>query len=123
MADTWVTAVGFVQFDPRDRDANGKQITELVIKTPGGGDHGGKQIRVTVWPEHLLDEKVEKGDFIAVDGKFTTSSYQDANGVARTGLQISASTLVVLKPVPRKEREVVRASESNPKDGDPKVPF
>lgn len=119
MPDVYVTAIGFVQFDPVEREANGKPITEATIKTPGGGDTGGKYVRVTIWPEHEL-ESIKKGDLVVVDGKFTTNTYQDNQGVTKTALQISANSLVVIPAVPRKGREVVLGESSEKK---PDVPF
>lgn len=88
----YVTALGFVQFEPVEREANGKTVTEFVIKTPGGD---GKNIRVTVWPETELGV-VSKGDVIAVDGKFTSAQYQGSDGSAKTSLQISANVVAKL---------------------------
>jgi hypothetical protein len=110
----YVTALGFVQFDPQEREANGKTVTEFVIKTPGGD---GKNIRVTIWPETDLGE-VAVGDFIAVDGKFTSSSYQSQDGSPKTSLQISATYVAKLgTSAPREDREVVVAK------GGKKAPF
>lgn len=110
----YVTAIGFVQFKPNLRDANGKEVTEIVIKTPGGD---GKQIRVTVWPEHLVEESlgraIEQGDFVATDGAFSSNTWQDNEGKKRTSLQISAYSLNVNgKRIKRAEREVVRSAEA-----------
>lgn len=100
----YVTALGFVQFDPQEREANGKTVTEFVIKTPGGDS---KNIRVTVWPETKLGT-VAIGDFIAVDGKFTSSTYQGSDGSPKTSLQISATAVAKLgEAAPREDREVV----------------
>lgn len=108
----YVTAVGFIQFDPVVRDANGKEVTDLVIKLPGGDQ---TQVRVTVWPEIQVGEPLKKGDFIAVDGVFTSSTYQDKEGKQRTSLQISAFNLAKLgAALPRGEREVVSSTGSIP---------
>lgn len=111
MSDTkkqYVTAVGFVQFDPQDREANGKSVRDIVIKTPGGD---GKNIRITVWPEIAGADVIEKGDFIAVDGGFTSSTYQAQDGSQKTSLQISAFNLAVLgKALARADREVVQGA-------------
>lgn len=113
MADSakkpYVTAVGFVQFDPQQREANGKTVTDLVIKLPGGEQ---TMVRITVWPEIQVDH-IEKGDFIAVDGQFSSNTYQASDGSTKTSLQISAFNLAVLgKAVARAEREVVGGSSS-----------
>jgi single-stranded DNA-binding protein len=115
----YVTAIGFVQFDPVTRDANGKEVTDIVVKTAGGD---GKQVRITVWPEQLvkdsLGREIVKGDLVAVDGAFSSSTYQDKEGKSRTSLQISAFQLNVNgKTIERKDREVVTAStESGSED-------
>jgi single-stranded DNA-binding protein len=108
----YVTGIGFVQFDPQERDANGKQVTDVVIKTPGGD---GKFLRITLWPELLVEKslgrKVQKGDLLAVDGGFSSSVYQDKEGKQRTSLQISAFMLNINgTPIERADREVVTDS-------------
>lgn len=102
----FATAVGFVQFDVKTREANNQEVRDVVIKTPGKGQY----IRITVWPE-FDDVDIEKGDFIAVDGVFTSSVYQDKEGAKRTSLQISARTLFVGNPAPR-------AADDRESDGD-----
>lgn len=107
----YVTALGFVQFDPNQREANGKQVTDIVIKTPGGDS---SMIRITIWPEFKLDEPVQRGDFVAVDGTFSTSSYQGADGSPKTSNQISPYSLNINgKRIERAEREVVTSSKPN----------
>ena len=66
MADSqYATAIGFVQFDVTEREANGQTVRDATLRTPGTE---GSLIRVTLWPD--FDEaNVQKGDFIAVDGK------------------------------------------------------
>ncbi len=116
MADkTYIAEVGFVQFDPIDREANGKQIREITIKPIKRGGQPAANFRVTLWPE-LAAAKVEKGDFIAVEGTFTTSTYQDQEGTQKTSLQISAYNLVVNgQKVEREETDRVVSSSG---DGD-----
>ena len=110
MSDSqYVTAVGFVQFEPQEREANGKSIIEFVIKSPGGD---GKNIRVTVWPETKFAAPVV-GDFIAVDGKFSSNTYQAADGSTKTGLQISANYIAKLgESAERTERTVAASDEA-----------
>lgn len=108
----YVTALGFVQFEPVERDANGKTVTEFVIKTPGGD---GKNIRVTVWPETKFGA-VAVGDFVAVDGKFTSSTYQAQDGTQKTSLQISAGYIAKLgEAAERTDREVVSSGSKGKK--------
>lgn len=113
----YVTAIGFVQFDPQEREANGKTVRDIVIKTSGGD---GKNIRITVWPEIQGADVIEKGDVVAVDGGFSSSTYQAQDGSQKTSLQISAYSIAVLgKSLPRADREV----ESKATGSAEKVPF
>lgn len=90
MADnTYLSVVGFVQFEPRTREANGQDIRDFTVK-PAGSD---KLIRVTLWPE-FDHAPVEVGDFVGAEGKFTRSTFQDKDtGESRNSLQISANKL------------------------------
>jgi single-stranded DNA-binding protein len=120
MAEKYVTVGGFVQFDPQERDVNGKQVTDVVVKSQGGD---GKFIRVTIWPESPVEEvlgrKVKKGDLLHTDGKFSSSMYQDKQGQKKTSLQISAFLLNINgKPIERPEREVVRSEDTESSDSD-----
>lgn len=110
MADTqYVSAVGFVQFDPRERDANGQTVVDYTIRTPGTE---GILVRVTVWPE-LQGDEINKGDFLAVDGKLSIGSYKGQDGAMRQSVQITASQLAVLPGRSRAPREVVNAGETS----------
>lgn len=114
----YVTASGFVQFDPVEREANGKTVFDIVIRTEGGD---GKNIRVTIWPEFQLEAPIERGDWVGVDGTFSSSTYQGQDGSPKTSLQISPYKLVTLKSVKRTEREVVAGSSTATKAE--KIPF
>ena len=103
MADSaYASASGFIQFDPVEREANGQKVVDITIKTEGVG---GKLIRVTVWPE-LQSVKLEKGDYVAVDGKLTMGTFRGRDDVERQSVQISATALAVVKGVKRTERGV-----------------
>lgn len=110
MAETakYVTAEGFVQFDPIVREANGKTVTDVTLKTPGGE---GVLVRVSIWEEIEVPFELEKGDWVAVDGKFSINTWDDKDtGAKRSQPQISAYSLVALKGVKKAEREVVSKS-------------
>jgi hypothetical protein len=97
---------GIVQFDPRDREANGKKIVDVAVKAVGSQ----ALVNITIWPEFQLSAPIKKGDWVAADGEFTQRTYQDASGAPREGLQISAKSLVVVPGVPRAETQVVQAA-------------
>lgn len=105
----YVQANGFIQFDPKTREANGKEVTDVVVKTPGGD---GVLVRISVWEELAanLDEELKKGDWIAAEGKFSINTWDDKDtGAKRSQPQISASSLAVVPGVAKSEREVVTA--------------
>lgn len=106
----YVGAVGLVQFDPITREANGQDVFEFSIKAPGSD---GRLIRITVWPELQTPTvlSVEKGDFVAVDGKLNVGTY-DKDGETRSSIQISASSIAVVKGETKAEREVVNEGGS-----------
>lgn len=107
-AAKYVTAEGFIQFDPITREANGKQVTDVTVKTPGGD---GVLVRISIWEELEVPFELEKGDWIAADGKFSINSWEDKEtGEKRSQPQISAYSLAALKGVTKAEREVVSKS-------------
>jgi single-stranded DNA-binding protein len=110
---TYVVEVGYVQFDPIERSANGKDIKEITIKAIQRGGKPGQNFRITLWPE-LAHAEVEKGDFVSTEGTFTTSTYQDSEGTQKTSLQISAYNLHVNGvKIERKETERVVSSDDS----------
>ena len=122
MADgkTYVAQDGFVQFDDaQERDANNQKVLDFTIKCTGKPVN----VRVTLWPE-LKDSPdlaeiggIKKGDFVAVEGTFTQSTWQDDAGVKRTSNQINAFNLNVNgKRINRVERDEVVSSGNSGED-------
>jgi len=101
------SAAGFIQFDVEEREANGATVRDVTIRSIATGD----LLRVTVWPEHE-DVELEKGDFIAVDGKVTIREVDD-----KTYVNMSAYGLVRFAPEARSESEVVTKKSSAKSSG------
>lgn len=97
-------ASGHVQFDPKHREVNGKQVLDLVIRAHGSQ----KLIDITIWPEFTLTAEIKKGDFISVDGSYTTRTFQRQDGSTGEGMNVSPTSLVHIPAVARAEREVVQ---------------
>jgi hypothetical protein len=97
---------GPIQFDPRQRDAGGKQVTDVTIKNVSGN----KLVSITIWPEFQIPVAGKKGDWIGADGEFTQRPYQAADGSQREGLQVSAGSLVHVPCVPKTQNQVVQAA-------------
>lgn len=91
--DTYGTVVGFVQFDPNVREHNGMTLTDVVIQSATTGEN----IRLTVWPE--FDVELEKGDYVAAQGKVSTRTYKDKTGQDKTSKNLSVTNIFVGAPV------------------------
>lgn len=87
----YVTIAGLVQFDPRTRQAGGKEVRDVVIRAIGSN----KNFSVTIWPEKA-NIPVNKGDFLVCDGKYTQSAGQNKAGEAVTYHNLSATTIIRL---------------------------
>jgi single-stranded DNA-binding protein len=107
--NTYVVAIGVVQFDPNTREVNNQTVTDLTIKTPGSD---GKLIRVTIWPEFQLPTTPKKGDVLVVDGKFSVNTYEGKDG-RRSQAQISPTSVTLIPSVVRADREVVNSADDS----------
>lgn len=88
--DEYVTIAGLIQFDPKPRTTkDGKDVRDIAVRAIGNN----KLVNVTVWPEKA-NIPLAKGDFVVVDGKFSTSTWQNKNGEQQTSYNISANTLM-----------------------------
>lgn len=85
----YVTVAGIVQFDPRTRQAGGKEVRDVVIRAIGSN----KNFSVTIWPEKA-SIPVNKGDFLVCDGKYSSSVGQNKAGEQVTYHNLSAITVV-----------------------------
>lgn len=107
-------AAGFIQFDPRDREVAGKAVRDITIR-PLGAKDPDLYIRGTVWPSHRKVE-LAKGDFVVMEGQYTTRKGERDDGTEVVYHNISVSSLVVIPPVTA-ERDKVSVS-SDPDEGD-----
>jgi hypothetical protein len=83
----YITVAGIVQFDPRTRQAAGKEVRDVAVRSIA--NH--KMINITVWPE-MDSVQISKGDFVVADGKYTQSTGQNKAGEQQTYHNLSAST-------------------------------
>lgn len=85
--DEYITVAGIVQFPPRERQAGGKAVRDVAIRSIANN----KMINITLWPEKA-SVSVNKGDFVVADGKYTQSMGQNKNGEQQTYHNLSAIT-------------------------------
>lgn len=70
------SVAGFIQFDVKERDAGGKTVRDIVIR-PASGTKA--KVNVTIWPD-FKDVKLERGQFVAVEGKYSEVTKDGENG-------------------------------------------
>jgi len=87
----YITIAGIVQFDPRTRQAGGKEVRDVLVRAIGSN----KNFSVTVWPENGHVD-INKGDFLVADGKYSSSTGQNKSGEAVTYHNLSATTVIRL---------------------------
>jgi hypothetical protein len=87
----YVTIAGLVQFDPRNRNAGGKEVRDVVIRAIGSN----KNFSITIWPENA-NIPISKGDFLVADGKYSQSVGQNKEGEQTTWHNLSANTIITI---------------------------
>lgn len=91
----YLSVGGVVAFEPEDREVGGKQIRSVVLTPFGAG--AVRRIYCTVWDQHA-GIPISQGDFLLVNGKYTTREGQATDGDPVTYHNLSVSSLVVLAP-------------------------
>lgn len=118
MADTtYASVAGFIQFDPVEREVNGKSVTDITVKAIGSQ----KLVKITVWPD-FEELSLKKGFFVAADGKFESRMGQKQDGSPVEYLNLSAKDLFVGQPAAKSERQVISSSSSSSSD-ETSLPF
>ena len=106
--------LGFIQFDPNERETPAKQQLRDVVIAPIGYGKDVPNVRVTIWPE-FGDTILSKGDLIAVQGKYTTPNVK-----GKTYHNLSASQLAVVPQVAKSDvEEIENPVEEEDEDFDP----
>lgn len=112
----WRTLFGVVQFDPTERDANGKDVLSVTIRTTGVKEQS-LQVSCTLWPSHShLFGSIEKGQAVVVEGKFSVNKGTDKEGNPKTYFNMSVARILVLGSLDPGEEVETTSSDSD--DGD-----
>lgn len=114
--DIYKVVAGRVQFDPKPGQAGGKQIRKIALKVVGGDS---TLVNVTLWPEYA-DLEINRGDFVMIDGKFSTRVGLNQQGEETTFYDLTISDIAVIPAAPKKEREVSNRQPARAGGG---VPF
>lgn len=92
MADDAIygSVAGFIQFEIDEREYNDGIIRDATIRSLSTGD----LFRISFFPD-FEDVALERGDFIAVDGKVQEREWEDDEGNTRTSVSMTAKRLFV----------------------------
>lgn len=119
---TYRTVAGVVQFDPQERQAGGKDIRSVTLRTTGVKDQSIR-VSATLWPSHD-HVAVQKGDYVIVEGKFTRNKGEkDGETVYYNNLSVSSIlNLGTLDSGEEIERVNTRAAASD-EPADDEIPY
>lgn len=84
------SVAGFIQFDIEEREYNDGIIRDATIRSLASGDLR----RISFFPD-FEDVPLERGDFIAVDGKIDEREVVGDDGEVRVYVNITAKRLFV----------------------------
>lgn len=88
------TVFGIVQFDPKDGEAAGNDIRNIVIRNIGFREQS-VNVYATLWPKHA-HVAVERGDVVIVEGSYTQGkSTKKDTGEAVTYHNLSVTKIKV----------------------------
>jgi hypothetical protein len=88
------TVIGFVQFDPREGNAAGKDVRNIAVRATGFKEQAIR-VSATLWPSHA-DVAVEKDDLVAIEGSYTQTKGEKDDGTPVTYHNMSVSRIAVL---------------------------
>lgn len=115
MADDYRSISGFIQFEPNDREAAGKQVRDISVRL---SNTKGTQVRVTMWPD-FKDVSLAKGDFIAIEGKYTEVTKDNQDGDPVTYKNLSAQLVYKDGKTYRGSKPATTSQESTPAEDEP----
>ena len=116
------TVFGTVQFAPKEGEAAGQTVRNIVVKQAGFGAQA-INVYATLWPKHNGVE-IEKGSVVCMEGSYTSRDGQNKT----TGEDVTYHNLSVLKIKvfgamdEGVDEEVVTSDDSDPVDEDD-IPF
>ncbi|WP_458690463.1 single-stranded DNA-binding protein [Nocardia tengchongensis] len=116
--ETTLTVIGNLTGDPELRDVKGQMVVNFTIaSTPRVFDRQSNQwkdgaalfLRCALWREAAdnVAQSLSKGSRVIVTGKLSQRSYDDANGVKRTVMEVTVDEIgvslkyAVAKPIKR----------------------
>lgn len=117
---TYRTVIGVVQFDPKEGEAAGKPVRNIVIRQVGFKEQSVNAY-VTVWPSHA-DIEIERNDVLIVEGTYNQGKGTAQDGSTRVYHNISATRIGKLGQAVEGKRPEVEGSDDDAAD-DSDIPF
>lgn len=114
------TVVGIVQFDPKEGEAAGKPVRNIVIRQVGFKEQAVNAY-VTVWPSHA-DVAIERNDVLIVEGTYSQGKGTTQDGSPRVYHNISATRIAKLGSAVEGKRPEVEVSDDDEVSEDD-IPF
>lgn len=71
---TYMGVSGFIQFDPKEREVGERTVRDIVVRPTNSSS--GQNFYVTLWPD-FKDVELEKGEFVAIEGKYSATTKED----------------------------------------------
>jgi len=115
------TVMGIIQFDPKESEAAGKSVRNIVVRNIGFKDQSQK-VYVTVWPSHASVE-LERGSVVCVEGSYTQGKGKNEDGSPRVFHNLSATRIAVLGLALEGVRVDVENVPADDAAGDDDIPF
>lgn len=95
-ANEYRTIFGTIQFDPEDKDVNGKAVRKFTVRSAGVREQS-QLVSCTLWPSHAaIFDTMEKGLAVVLDGKYVVNKGTDGEGNPRTYHNLSVSKILIL---------------------------
>ncbi len=111
--------IGRVQFEPRDNEAGGKPVRNIVVREVGFKEQSVR-VSATLWPSHA-HVPVAEGDLVFLEGSYTANTVDGDNG-PRTYHNLSVNNIINLGSTDAGKRVDVANAASEPEDDDD-IPF
>lgn len=110
--------MGRVQFEPTEKEANGKDIRSVALRQVGVHAAESVLVSLTVWDSHEHID-IEEGDLLYAEGSYTENEVERDDGTTRVYHNLSVSHLLNLGAVDAGER--VGTTDDDDDDDSPDV--
>lgn len=115
------TVLGIVQFPPRDGEAGGKTVRNIVVRQNGFGPTA-VLVSATIWPSHE-GVQVGEGDVVILEGPYTQNKGTKQDGSPVTYHNLSVSKILVLGTTDAGDKPAVDNAPAADTADDDDIPF